>query len=499
MNNIYINTRKVGSGILLLSLVLLALLSYGCATSSARTNCMKPGAAASGSWVNLKTDLYCFCKRVPSKTEVGETITYEYTLIPEVKLGSVVVRDRVPAGGVFISTSPEAIVNNDLVTWNLGTLPAGEKQLLTLEVKANESGVLKNCASVSAIPLLCTATTVGKPSIVITKTGPATARLGQKVDFTIEVRNDGSSAVRDVVVTDPVPSGLAFPDGKSIHAYEIGTLDPGKSRTITVPLVAAERGRHTNLASVNTSNAGSLNAEAVITVLAPAIRIAKTGPESQFVNKTASYVINVENTGDIRLDNINLTDRVSSPMKLISASGARINGNTATWKIGSLERGQNLAYEVQTTSSEAGEFANQVTVLVPSEDLSASDRVNTVWRGFAALLIEVADTRDPLIKGEETSYRIRVTNQGSAPDGSLVIVAHFPEEIDPVDASGSTPGKIDGKTVTFAPVATLPGGKWVDYIITARGVREGDARVKVFLTSDLLKSPVIEEESTHVY
>jgi hypothetical protein len=64
---------------------------------------------------------------------------------------------------------------------------------------------------------------------------------------------------------------------------------------------------------------------------------------------------------------------------------------------------------------------------------------------------------------------------------------------------GATEGTVAGRTVTFAPFPVLQPKQQLMFSVRAKAVAEGDARVKVKLTSDLLKTPVVEEESTHVY
>jgi len=549
MNLISKLRQKMTAGGILLAIVLLALMSHGCSLSAggksdvrytdgqaagARGSALRSvetettpaakatapkadnkasanrasarsannGEAMIGSSGNIRTDLYNFTKQVPSKADVGEVISYDYSLTPETKLGSVVVRDMVPAGATLVSTSPEATVEGSNVTWNLGTLQPGERRMLSMKVKANDAGTLKNCATVSAIPMLCTVTTIGKPAIAITKSGPSTVCVGQKVDFVVTVKNDGTSAARDVVVTDPVPAGLASVDGKTTLTYNVGNLNPGETRTFTVPMVAAQRGQHTNTATVNTSNAGTASANAVVSVLKPGLTIAKTGTKEQFVGKTADYVITIENTGDMNLTNVDVVDQVAAPMRLVAAQGATISGNTASWKIASLNKGQGMTFNVKTTSAEAGVFTNSACVTANSacaERLNVCDRASTVWKGFAALLIEVIDSKDPLLSGEETTYVIRVTNQGSAADTNVGIVVNFPEELQPMTANGVTAGKVEGSKVSFADLPSLAARQSVEYRVSAKAVKEGDARVKVLLTSDLLQTPVTEEESTHVY
>jgi len=88
-------------------------------------------------------------------------------------------------------------------------------------------------------------------------------------------------------------------------------------------------------------------------------------------------------------------------------------------------------------------------------------------------------------------------------------VAIFPGEIAPVRAEGPIPvgegaargaqGSIQGNRVVFQAYPVLQPKKKVKFTILSKGVTIGDSRLKVELTSELLKKPVTEEESTHVY
>jgi len=128
--------------------------------------------------------------------------------------------------------------------------------------------------------------------------------------------------------------------------------------------------------------------------------------------------------------------------------------------------------------------------------LSDSAQACTVWKGLSAILIEMVDDPDPIQVGETTTYTIRVTNQGTADDNNVTIVANFPKEVTPVTAQG---GSVSGQVVKFAPVPRLGAKQQVTYTIVGKGAQPGDARIKVELNSDQLKTPVTEEESTTVY
>jgi hypothetical protein len=75
----------------------------------------------------------------------------------------------------------------------------------------------------------------------------------------------------------------------------------------------------------------------------------------------------------------------------------------------------------------------------------------------------------------------------------------LPPEEDFVKAAGATEGKADGKTIKFAPLATLAPKAKAVFTVTVKGVKEGDARFRVNLTSDQIETPVMETESTHIY
>ena len=106
------------------------------------------------------------------------------------------------------------------------------------------------------------------------------------------------------------------------------------------------------------------------------------------------------------------------------------------------------------------------------------------------------DDPDPIQVGESTTYTIKVTNQGFADIHNMNIAALFDDEVTPTTTAQ---GKINGNAVSFNPVAVLAAKQVVTYVIVVKGAKVGDARNKVTLTADELKTSVEETESTTVY
>jgi uncharacterized repeat protein (TIGR01451 family) len=171
-----------------------------------------------------------------------------------------------------------------------------------------------------------------------------------------------------------------------------------------------------------------------------------------------------------------------------------IDRQTATWLVAQLAPGQTKTFKTVLTSTVAGSHRNEVTAATLGVRQIA--HASTAWRGLAALLIEVLDDNDPVQVGEITTYTIRVTNQGTADGTNIGLTARFSDQLKPVSAEGL---EVSGQTMTVSTIPQLGAKQTATYKIVARGVKAGDARLKVTLTADGLTSPVTEEESTRVY
>lgn len=80
----------------------------------------------------------------------------------------------------------------------------------------------------------------------------------------------------------------------------------------------------------------------------------------------------------------------------------------------------------------------------------------------------------------------------------MVIEVVFPEGMKPLKILSKIKGKIEGQKVKFVPVRSDPKGHH-NYIIKVKALQAGDKRIRAFLSSDMLRRPVAEEESTYVY
>ena len=83
------------------------------------------------------------------------------------------------------------------------------------------------------------------------------------------------------------------------------------------------------------------------------------------------------------------------------------------------------------------------------------DWAKTLIAGIPAILLEVVDVTDPVPVGEDVTYVIKVTNQGTADGTNIRITAELEDAMRYLTSKGDTSARVSGNTITFAPLAKL--------------------------------------------
>lgn len=446
----------------------------------------------------LSTEIVAVDKQLPAETTQGQVLAYDITVTAHRQATHVILTEKI-TGATFVKSEPEATVTGNELSWRFDDLHKGDTRTVRVWIKSDNANSVSSCTSVRADPQCCESIAVVSPAITISKTGPQTAKMGDQVTYNITVRNTGNTVARNVVVTDAVPAGFTEESGKSALSFNLGDLAPNESKDVQVRLKATQSGKICNTATATSSNAVEVSDEACTTIMQPGIKVTKTGDKEEYVSKTASYTVTVSNTGDTNLTNVVVTDSAPDGTSMVSAERGQINGAQAVWNITELKAGDEQSFGLVLKGQTAGTHCNQVSVS-SSEGVSDRAEACTLWKGLAGLVMEVVDTIDPIKVGEASTYEIIVTNQGTADANNIAITMNFPVEITPLKASGATDGTVNGQTVTFARYPKLAAGTdGIRFKIDIKGAQAGDARPEVSLTCDQLETPVLEQESTHVY
>jgi uncharacterized repeat protein (TIGR01451 family) len=211
----------------------------------------------------------------------------------------------------------------------------------------------------------------------------------------------------------------------------------------------------------------------------------------------------VTNPGSATAANVVLHGVVPTAFKYqgISAGGLYDQQTrAASWVIGDLEPGQTREVSLDLVPTAPGQHkvAAQVT---SARGLKTDADVQTVVEGLSALLLEVADTDDPVEVGAETTYEIRVANTGTKTETNIEVICTLPEQVE--FRSAKSPGNlrscVEGREVNFEPLAKLAPRADVVYRVTVRGKSAGDVRFRVRVRADGLSEPMLREEATRFY
>ncbi len=229
-------------------------------------------------------------KKGPESVSLGQPFVYELIVhnVGAVQAQQVRVDDALPSGTRVLTTEPEATVQGDRLSWVLDNLPPGGEGHFKVKVQPSTAGDWRGNASasvlVSASSSLHTRVVgnVSAPprpslperredraasSLSISLAGPQSVGVGQPAVFQIRITNNGRQTLRGLVLRDHVPAGLQHPAGPELEA-DLGTLEAGKTRNITLTTNAVQAGRFINEALVATSDGQQAQARAAIQIMA---------------------------------------------------------------------------------------------------------------------------------------------------------------------------------------------------------------------------------------
>ena len=453
---------------------------------------------------NRSTSSLLLEKGVPAGVQVGEEFEYilKVTNLTDMNLTDVSVLDEVPANMRMIEATPnyKSRIENNISLWIFNNLGPRETKVIRVRAMANDTTVMTACSSAKHDTVLCVEIPVVEPKIQLTKTiTPTDCLTCDPITMKIVVTNPGSGTARNVVVRDTLPDGLVTADNQGEIVANIGNLGPGQSRTVTANLKAQRGGNYDNRATVTADGGLSAEASASTMVRECQLAITKTGTEQSYLGRGITYQIVVKNVGNGEARNTVVQDTLPGNATFVSASdGGTVAGNSLQWNLGTLAAGQEKTLTVKLSGAQAGTVVNKATAQAHCCP-PVSAQAQTTVSGIPAVLLEVVDVADPIEVGNNETYVITVTNQGSAPDTNIQIVCELEEQEEYVSSSGVTQGSAAGRTITFAPLASLAPKARATWQVVVKAVGAGDVRFKVIMNTDQLTRPVQETESTHLY
>ena len=441
---------------------------------------------------------------------VGQNVTYTITLTnngPD-DATAVLVASTLPAGVTFVSASAAAGTTYAAGTWTIPTLAPGAG--ITLQVVGTPGTVgpgtftsevtAATQADIDSTPNDLTGDDFATVDITTAAAGAdlsltntvdnATPAVGGTVTYTLTVTNNGPSAAGGVSVLDLLPGGVTYvssaPSTGTYDAgsgtWDVGTLAPGTSATLTITATVAQAGTFANAAEVGTSDvadpdstpanasgteddeARSITATQTPAVVPPPppapqsadLQVVKSASASTaVVGDTISYAIVVTNRGPDTATNVQVLEQLPSALQFVSARASVGAYEVASfvWSIPSIPNGGSASLVVTTRVVAPGSVTNTVQILaadqldpdgpfsaVPAGVGPATASATVVVSGPAPAPTRLVITKSgtKLVKaGGRVSFTIVIRNSGNVPATNVVVSDCIPSGLSLTGRTGA--------------------------------------------------------------
>ncbi|TWT53953.1 Large cysteine-rich periplasmic protein omcB precursor [Rubripirellula amarantea] len=411
---------------------------------------------------------------------VGESIAFTLTLFnrgPSVAT-NVQVQDVLPSGLTLNDADPGAgtSFNTTSGIWTVPSLAAGSSIQLVLNTTVGNQVSIVNTAEVIAADQVDSdsqpntgndgqddfaSVTLTPPradlevSKVLVNSSDATPNVGDEISFLVTIFNRGPSQATNVVVSDVLPTGLSS-SGATTDAgvytaatgrWEVGTLEPDTSRTLTIRAIVETPASTTNTTLSNTArvlsvdqfdpdstagnNVESEDDQQTITVTPQVIDLLlekSVSPALADVGDEVTYTLILTNEFGDTATNIQVQDDLPSGVTFLESTPASANYNptTGVWTVSSLDAGQSMTLNLRGRIDSAIDTSNTAEVIAvdqfdrdstPANNVDGEDDRATATFAIASAdlsLTKTVNTESPNV-GENVTFTIRVVNDGPNP------------------------------------------------------------------------------------
>jgi uncharacterized repeat protein (TIGR01451 family) len=296
-------------------------------------------------------------------------------------------RAELPVGNTSSATF-SVVVTHDI---RCGSVTNVVRAKATDEPKANRAD---NTAS-DTVSVACT------PSMSLAKTGPAFARVGDRVRFTLRAANTGRVAFDHVTVSDPgcdaAPALVADGNGDAVLApHEVWVFRCTASITPATPRLFTTTARATGR---STSGIARASSRATVRVVHPRVTLAvSAAPASGAPGDLITYRYVVRNDGDALLTNIIVTDdRLGeigtiaqlSPGHSVTLRATRVLSASGVWVVNTATV---VAREPSGRSVTASANASVTTVAAAGDGSRGAGSDGTAFTGVDAKMPAILGT-----------------------------------------------------------------------------------------------------------
>jgi uncharacterized repeat protein (TIGR01451 family) len=205
--------------------------------------------------------------------------------------------------------------------------------------------------------------------------------VGDNINYTITVTNEGPSNATGVLVEDVLPSGVSYVSHYTTTGtysddtgnWTIGDINVGETKTLQITVEVLATGDYTNIAQVIDAGQNDIDStpdndvpteddqdNSTITPQVADLSLTKVSNEtSPDVGTNINYTITVTNAGPSNATGVLVEDVLPTGVSYVSSSGDGTYSNTTgTWNIGQIDYPGSATLEITATVLATGDYTN---------------------------------------------------------------------------------------------------------------------------------------------
>ncbi|MDY6986725.1 MAG: hypothetical protein SWQ30_01605 [Thermodesulfobacteriota bacterium] len=422
--------------------------------------------------------------------EPGEEISYEICVdnLTPFPLHNATIIDTLPVNTNFISATAGGTYQSSThtVTWDLGTVAAGEKQCASLVVEVDSGTpcgtMLTNCIvmesdETGATDPECEDTPVGCGLVVTKDDGVPEGewvKQGDNISYALCVENLTPFALHSVTLTDGLPAETDFVSASDAGTYQsgphtvtwnIGTLSAGEKRCVDLVVnVKSETPSGTvvrNSCVADSDETGPTDPVIEETPVGDNLVVSKNDgmEDDEWVEPgdNITYDLCVENLTPFSVTDTTVTDTLPAETDFVSASDQgeyHQSTHTVTWNLGTLVAGEIRCIDLVVNVSTLTPFGTTVTntCYADSAETDPTDPVTEETAVGDGLVVSKNDGMGQgewVEPGDNITYGLCVTNLTPFDVHNATLTDSLPDETDFVSASNGGSYNSSTHTVTW--------------------------------------------------
>ncbi|WP_145451345.1 COG1361 family protein [Gimesia panareensis] len=319
-------------------------------------------------------------------------------------------------------------------------------------------------------------------------------QLGSGATFYLIIKNTSNQSVRNVLLECEFDSALLFPGRREKKiGQRLGTLQPGESKEINLTLYSDTLGNHCCRFRAMAEGEELVWKSVCVEYVKKQLELSVIGPSARTIGSRAEYIIKLSNVNDVDLKNVKVT--VSYDASLIpreASIGSERETGQLKWMLDTIRVGEGVQLQVEFDCEVAAEYAcmrvNVTSPELPDEQASACLKVTPAQ---GVLDVQVRDTKDPIARGEETTYEVSIENRGLQPARGIQLRAKIPRMFRVVSVEAHQGNQklnlrpeVNQNTLVVSPVQELPADAFLRYTIQVKALSSGDGEFDVTITSN---------------